>query len=443
MNKKLLALLAALTLLAGCSAPASPAASTAAESSAAASVQLSSDSSGSADLVPSGSSETSSPQTAVSSAPEIAPADGTMTVRRASDSPAPGRTETLTLDASGEIVLLLADGPVENVRLSSVRYNADGSFTETGEVWAAQRLEDGCGLLLTTVIPESAPNLRLSWDGAGGTQTRYLTESGKDGSLLLADLSASAETGFLPVEITSGLPYSCDLDGDGEKEQISLFGVAYDKDDNLYLHLQVFDQGSILLDRETKIGHDPSLWLADLNSDGRPEIYLSGDLASDDFVTYGWTLDRGLESIAFTGDERPFTLATELFADGRVAAASGGELTLRSATDLLGSYWGTRNYTFNDAGVLAPVPDTLWLLENGTYLRTTAPLPVTLDGKAASLPAGTELRLTATDGVSLAEFETRDGQSGSIAVSCDSRNGVWRISGQPETAYFESLPYAD
>ena len=140
----------------------------------------------------------------------------------------------MSLDAGAEPFLLWADGAVEGVSLSRVAYQSDGTFTQTESLWSADRLESGDGLLVTAVIPEGAPNLQITWTGADGTQTRLISESGKDGSLLLIDpASMAAEAAPQALDISNLMPFSCDLDGDGTEDEISILGVAYDKDNNM------------------------------------------------------------------------------------------------------------------------------------------------------------------------------------------------------------------
>ena len=440
--KKLLACLLACLLLAfaGCAKPAATAQSAEASSQPAA-VSSQPAETGSA------SAQTSSGPASSEPAPaEPAAADGTVQIARPADKTLTGQTADVSLDAGAEPFLLWADGAVERVSLSRVAYQSDGTFTQTESLWSVDRLESGDGLLVTAVIPEGAPDLQLTWTGAGGTQTRLISESGKDGSLLLIDpASMAAEAAPQALDISNLMPFSCDLDGDGTEDEISILGVAYDKDNNMYFQLRVLHSGSVLLTAETKIGSAPAVWLADLNGDGNPEIYMSGDMASDDYVTYGWTLGKGLEPILFTGDTRPNTLAAENYADGFVTGTADGQLLLISATDMLGSYWGTRPYAYTDTGALAPAAGTLWTyVSNANWLTVKKALPVTLtDGTAASLPAGTSLRLTASDGVSMTQFETKDGQTGSITVTPNTASGGWLISGASENDYFDSLPYAD
>lgn len=89
----------------------------------------------------------------------------------------------------GERVYLIADGTVKNVRISRVDYT--GIFYETAQLWFCSDMTD-CAVQLVTVIPEGMPDIMISYSTASGEQHLYLTESGEDGSLILADDSIEA-----------------------------------------------------------------------------------------------------------------------------------------------------------------------------------------------------------------------------------------------------------
>ena len=445
MKRTILCLLAAaMLLLAGCSKPQSAAASSSAAQSSGSAAQSASASQPEQAASSSASAEPESSSSASSSS-AASDADGTMKMAWENMHKVGGTIERLTLDENGEKFILYAEGAVEAVSLKRVAYQDDGTFAEGETLWSADRLESGDALIVTAVIPEGAPDLQLSWTGAGGGQKRLISESGKDGSALLLDAAGfTPDAGFQPLEITDKLSYNCDLDGNGSEEEISV--IAKKDGDVMHYGLYLVENGNSFYSAETKIIYNYSVWLADLNSDGKIEIYMSGDMASDDYVTYGWTFGkRGLEPVAFSGDDRPDTYATEQMANGAVTAAEGGELTLRSSVYMLGTYIGTRNYLYGADGTLQPKPDTLWAYTgNENWLKLIRELPVTLsDGSAAKLPAGTSLLLTGSDGVSKAMFRTSDQKTGTIALTRNNESWGWLIGGAAESGYFESLPYAD
>ena len=93
--------------------------------------------------------------------------------------------DRVTVDAEGEQLCLAAEGIVYDVKLSSVSYM--DKFYETAQLWRCSYM-DNCLLQLDAAIPEGMPNLMLSYtDGAGENHSLFLSYSGVDGSIILAD----------------------------------------------------------------------------------------------------------------------------------------------------------------------------------------------------------------------------------------------------------------
>ena len=94
-----------------------------------------------------------------------------------------------TLDANGEKIDLTVGGTVTQVLVETVESQDGVSYTLTGALFAADQLNDGQVLRLSAFLPDAMSNLRLTYTGTGGTVTRYISQSGKDGSILLLDES--------------------------------------------------------------------------------------------------------------------------------------------------------------------------------------------------------------------------------------------------------------
>lgn len=93
--------------------------------------------------------------------------------------------DRVTVDAEGEQLCLVAEGIVYDVKLSSVSYM--DRFYENAQLWACSYMDD-CLLQLDVTIPEGMPDLMVRYtDAAGETHSLLLTQSGEDGSLILAD----------------------------------------------------------------------------------------------------------------------------------------------------------------------------------------------------------------------------------------------------------------
>lgn len=93
----------------------------------------------------------------------------------------------------GTELFIIADGPVYDVRISKVSYiDYSGTFYETEHLWNCSYMND-CAVQLKTDIPDGMPNLMISFHTAEGLRVnRLLTQSGKDGSLILVDDNIAA-----------------------------------------------------------------------------------------------------------------------------------------------------------------------------------------------------------------------------------------------------------
>lgn len=92
--------------------------------------------------------------------------------------------DKLDVDAGGESLYLIVRGSVKNLRIDKGEYVS--SFYVTENLWNCGSM-DNCALQLQCQIPEGMPNLRVSYDDAGGSHSYYLSHSGLDGSALLID----------------------------------------------------------------------------------------------------------------------------------------------------------------------------------------------------------------------------------------------------------------
>lgn len=92
------------------------------------------------------------------------------------------------LSEEGEQIFLHCDGLIRNVSLDYGSWNDDGTvFTESASVFAAYVLSPGDGIIVTADIPDTMPTLRLSFDSADEHIILFISQSGKDGSILLLD----------------------------------------------------------------------------------------------------------------------------------------------------------------------------------------------------------------------------------------------------------------
>ena len=165
------------------------------------------------------------------------------------------------------------------------------------------------------------------------------------------------------------------------------------------------------------------------------EVYcmVAVDMASDDFVTTIYRLTEGViqevDQIGANIDQ------------GNISADA---VTMESWVYLLGTYNGVKHYRFDkDHGFTSE--DKEFLLERNNYeLTTMVDLPITMEGKEATLPAGSKIVLTATDGESYVKFTIPGtGQNGTLQVSRGEEEFYeLYINGISEYECFEQLPYA-
>ena len=259
------------------------------------------------------------------------------------------------------------------------------------------------------------------------------------------DLSAGC------LELTDQLPFSLDWDGDGREETIDIQPLKTNSEaDGVAFPLQLENDGTVWRSMDPGVW-SVALYLTDLDSDGSYELFLSGDLGSDDYVTYGWQLTDGdPEPIKFTGEVRYDNVTWVDYVEGRFLGATvDGQIRIDSFLYMLGTYGGVRPYAFNDKGEIAPVEGTIWDYphnDQALTLRTALTAEAAAErngsptGEMLTLEAGDKLTLTGSDGFSHAWFETADGRFG--ILEAEKQDWQWFIGGVEENEVFSDIPYA-
>lgn len=204
-----------------------------------------------------------------------------------------------------------------------------------------------------------------------------------------------------------------------------------------------------------------SVWAADLDSDGLTEIFVSGDIASDDYYTYCLRCENGeIRQLPFANVERgsDYKGYTD-YGYGMVTDFGENTLTLTGSQDVLGTYFGSRTFTLKD-GVFEVADDGLWIFDvdlsdpdlwQYRSLKAVQPIPATFfdfgDGSsyARTLQPGERVILTASDCQTIAYFLNEYGYKGCFALEPNAENYGWGslIGGIPEDELFEYVPYAD
>lgn len=122
--------------------------------------------------------------------PETVLTEGTVSAQvfRQEDAARFQRFSEVILDSEGERILLYTDGSVTDVRIRQGTWTEDGlDFIPEAMVYAASGLSQGDAVLVQASIPDGMPNLQLQYTANGETVTKYISQSGKDGSILLMD----------------------------------------------------------------------------------------------------------------------------------------------------------------------------------------------------------------------------------------------------------------
>lgn len=365
-------------------------------------------------------------------------ADGTLTAELSESADAAG-SATYVYDTGtgglGACVTFTASGTVEDIELNAVTYlEYSNLYRVDGTLWYAERLSDGESVCVQTWIPDVMPNLAISWRDSEGEHTKYISQSGMDGSLILMDGEPYAER---PLNISGKSVYHYDINGDYAAEEITVTAT----DAGGINEYTIAVNGTVLDRTNMPVGDRYDLWICDLNGDGICEILFAADPGSDDYRTCGWHGDT-LEPIEFTGDARygadPNGLTGSL--DGRVVF-SGGIPVLEAWYYQLGTYRATIGMNGTSDGVVTLDPSFKWDYRGSYYYLTVAKiLPVYLDESGvAVLTPGEKLILTGTDGQNTF-FCTDDGRTGSIQLEYNGEGG-WTINGESEENFFEMLPY--
>jgi len=99
-------------------------------------------------------------------------------------------TDLVTVNEEGSEFCIIINGTAFDVKLSSGDYTE--RFFETEQLWYASYVQNSA-IQLIAEIPEGMPNLMISYSDAAGESHRWLiSQSGKDGSLILVDENIEA-----------------------------------------------------------------------------------------------------------------------------------------------------------------------------------------------------------------------------------------------------------
>ncbi len=314
------------------------------------------------------------------------------------------RVYRLQTDVSGMKFCLYTQSEVYDVSVSEVRYagymqDRSGLIAES-TIWYAWKLSDSELLEVVSSIPDTIPNMMISYRNEGEIQK--LVVKGTDASsVALTDMESGL---FEPLDATYAMPKLCDVNADGEEEYIDLARTEGGTGFSLY----VVESGNTSVIRDTRIDTDPRVWLADVDGDGMIEMFLFGLNADNELMCYCWHYVKGAG------------LVNAPFPDGKEGGwSSGGILSIGQAGvnnvelyDVFGPYGieVTRNMALGPDG-FTPVSTEAWSFSSSEYRTIMAPVAAVVDGQNVILTEGT-VQLTSTDGVSRVYFTTDSMASG-------------------------------
>lgn len=245
-----------------------------------------------------------------------------------------------------------------------------------------------------------------------------------------------------------------DLDGDGAAETVT-WHVDTNEYEDQSVALEIADAAGKTAVWNSGMLRPIGVYASDLDSDGRIELFVTGDEMSDDYVTFCLRYaDGALTQLSFPDVNRgENTQQPHDYGYGMITQFGDNRLTLEGSQDVLGTYFATRTFalsgdafTLNDDG-LWHFPRDFSNPEMWEYAALTVKqsLNATLsDGTEAVLNPGEKLAIIASDKTSIAYFRTQDGRTGSLAIAPDAERG-WgmKVNGVSEDELFEYVPYAD
>lgn len=272
--------------------------------------------------------------------------------------------------------------------------------------------------------------------------------------MMIGCASAEMETPENTIPLIPNEKIEIDLDGDGEAEKLTLRMDGVEYESCLRLIIEGSDGAANVYD--TMIEYPMSCFCMDMDGDGKQEILLSGDIASDDYFTYclNYDLETGIHAFSFADASRGAnTDEYQSEGYGRIVALNGNTITLRGSQDVLGTWMADRTFTLEN-GVFELNDGGKWIIPFDAEaefewdygcLNPIKEVPVTFsDGSTGTLAAGEKFVITGTDKVSFAEFITQDGRTGSILIAENTQEGWgYEINGEADYTYFEYIPYAD
>lgn len=321
-------------------------------------------------------------------------------------------------DENIKSIIVSVEGNVYDVNVYTINYHPEnGSYTLVREIVYCSDMSDASALAINAELSSTEPGMIIRFTLSDGSAEERLLSLDENGDLKVTD--PNAKNGKI---ITDRLPYSTDLDGDGKDETINV-----STGDDAYLVVSVESNGETYKSEGIAGSLDSisSIRLYDLDNDGRMEIFLDGND----------TVEGKAITCAFVYDSSATVSLAVSRLEGSIKGFSDGKMLLDTEVNILGTYKVSSSYTLS-GGAYTKDEGELVFDNDGVFVTTTKGITLT---SGSILQSGTKLRFTSTDGSSVINFVTDGGFTGAISIAHDGSG--WTIAGQPDTSYFDSLPY--
>lgn len=251
--------------------------------------------------------------------------------------------------------------------------------------------------------------------------------------------------GALAAEFKRGIqtpPVQADLDGDGTEETLQIV-EQLNEDGDSSIGIDVIKNGQHC-QAMTDIRVQERLLLSDMDGDGLPEILLTGDEMSDDYLTRCWRYRDGqLQTV-------PFESGDVLYC-GVIDVVTDNLISVFATVDALGTYTGFRYISYEDGAIRFADED--WTIGTDGYtpeltvkqdIYVLSAANVDGDGSEETLlEAGTKILLGHTDGRTYVTFVSDTILWGTILLEEDEWGSHTYVNGLPEEDVFEGIEYAD
>lgn len=313
-------------------------------------------------------------------------------------------------------IIVSASGNIYNVGVYLVSYNEeDNSFGLIEQLLYCSDLSEGGAFSIDNIL-ESTPNVLVQFTTPYGDVKNIFLSADESGKLVITDHDGG-ETG---IDVMEMLPFMVDLNGDGTDDEINISGGTVK-----------VTSGSESTSCKTELSEISIAKLYDIDRDGAFELFVGGDLASDDYIVYCLKFDgKDIKPIPFDGND---------YICGDITAFMANTLTVNSRIDVLGTYAYESDYEYAD-GKITPAGSGSYSVKSETYITPNAELQL-LEG--GTIAAGTPVKVIETDLSSYVTVQAEDGTAGKLQLSQNSGDTGWLVNGTPEGTLFSDLPYAD